>query len=433
MRTVLKNLVLSLITISIVIPPHISAQGKWIQIAQPTTSDLFKLSFLDTARGWACGSDGVIIKTTDGGVTWITLETGTRNMIKDIFMLDGNKGWAISWKEFQDTLSFFGTIMLTTSNGGDSWTNTEFPVRATYFHSILFLDSLNGWLGGEGGALMRTIDGGKRWTPAVVDSSIFTGWPILNINFFSRLLGFAMGGRMDFVGVIWRTTNGGDRWTPESISPEPIYELHFVDSMNIIGIVGDWDFGASIIRSSDGGEQWEYTYLGIFGQPRTMDFRTPSEGWVPLGNQLMITTDTARTWYIQEILGHRTIYDLVFVDSTIGYAVGDSGFVFKYSYKPTGVENYVSPRPATFQLTQNYPNPFNPHTTIEFALQTAAPVSLDVYDVLGASVRSILQNVSMLVGPHQVLFDAGDLPSGIYLYRLSVGGRTSTKKMLLLK
>ncbi|ACF14454.1 peptidase S8 and S53 subtilisin kexin sedolisin [Chloroherpeton thalassium ATCC 35110] len=92
----------------------------------------------------------------------------------------------------------------------------------------------------------------------------------------------------------------------------------------------------------------------------------------------------------------------------------------------------------TYQLLQNYPNPFNPSTVIEFELQARAAVTLRVIDVLGREVKSILQQEKYSAGRHQTNFDAQQLPSGMYFYRLEIQSengvlKSFTKKMLLLK
>jgi hypothetical protein len=84
------------------------------------------------------------------------------------------------------------------------------------------------------------------------------------------------------------------------------------------------------------------------------------------------------------------------------------------------------------ELEQNYPNPFNPVTSIQFALRTSNFAQLAVYDMLGREV-AVLVNDVMPAGAHSVEFDASNLASGVYLYRLTVGGETFTKRMTLLK
>jgi endonuclease I len=89
-------------------------------------------------------------------------------------------------------------------------------------------------------------------------------------------------------------------------------------------------------------------------------------------------------------------------------------------------------RPAIIELSQNYPNPFNPATEIAFNLPEAAEVRLDVFSINGQQVAS-LADERMSAGTHQLRFDAGNLASGVYLYRLQTPTETITRKMTLLK
>jgi hypothetical protein len=85
-----------------------------------------------------------------------------------------------------------------------------------------------------------------------------------------------------------------------------------------------------------------------------------------------------------------------------------------------------------YALHQNFPNPFNPVTTIAFDVLAEGNVTLKIYNLMGQEVRTVV-NGSMLKGRHTVAFDAGNLSSGIYLYRVEVNGFAAEKKMLLMK
>jgi hypothetical protein len=88
--------------------------------------------------------------------------------------------------------------------------------------------------------------------------------------------------------------------------------------------------------------------------------------------------------------------------------------------------------PNQFTLEQNYPNPFNPNTAISFQLSAISNVTLKVYDILGNEITTLV-DMRLNAGKHKVEFDASKLASGVYIYNLTAGSYTDSKKMLLLK
>ncbi len=88
--------------------------------------------------------------------------------------------------------------------------------------------------------------------------------------------------------------------------------------------------------------------------------------------------------------------------------------------------------PITFSLSQNFPNPFNPSTTISYQIAKQGLVSLVVYNVLGKEVATLVNEVKS-AGKYEIKFDASNLSSGIYFYKLTADGFTSTKKFTLIK
>jgi len=98
----------------------------------------------------------------------------------------------------------------------------------------------------------------------------------------------------------------------------------------------------------------------------------------------------------------------------------------------TGVETKKPTTPVEYSLSQNYPNPFNPTTTIQFNLAHRANVLLEVVNEVGEVVK-VIANGSYAEGNHQVLLDASDMATGIYLYRLTANGYIDVKKMVLMK
>ena len=104
----------------------------------------------------------------------------------------------------------------------------------------------------------------------------------------------------------------------------------------------------------------------------------------------------------------------------------------KYNVILTSVNDNINPVPYKFELVQNYPNPFNPSTTIKFSIPSESHVNLKIYDMLGREVRTLL-NEEKVPGNYSVNFIAGNLPSGVYFYKLTAGNYTDAKKLILLK
>ena len=121
------------------------------------------IQFLDESTGWVAGvhvvpqvsQNSVIQKTVDGGQTWVNQETGTEDVLEDIFFLDDQYGWAVGENG----------LVLHTSNGGEKWTTQTSGTEET-LRSIRFTDQYMGWaVGGDlgVGVIVHTNDGGKKW------------------------------------------------------------------------------------------------------------------------------------------------------------------------------------------------------------------------------------------------------------------------------
>lgn len=91
-----------------------------------------------------------------------------------------------------------------------------------------------------------------------------------------------------------------------------------------------------------------------------------------------------------------------------------------------------TPLPQNFKLHQPYPNPFNPTTTIRFSVETSHATSLHIYDINGRLVETLV-NGEMQAGDHEIVWNAGEKPSGVYFLRLQSGDFIETQKIILMK
>ena len=216
-----------------------------------------------------------------------------------------------------------------------------------------------------------------------------------------------------------------------------------------------WKVDAYLVRA-DGSERpalkWLRHYLllpvppvvispsGVSGQPRNTRFvwrkaeaattyRLQVSANRTFGSMIVdsTTADTAVT--VPPLDATTTYYWRVGAANDSGSSAWSSMASFVTGDQIVAVQE-VEAHPPGFRLEQNYPNPFNGSSTITFALSEPAWVRLSVFDVLGREVATPVHG-RRDAGVHQVRFDAGNLPTGVYLYRLSAGRATETRKMIL--
>ncbi len=150
--------------------------------------------------------------------------------------------------------------------------------------------------------------------------------------------------------------------------------------------------------------------------------------WIPLAGSPALT-GSSFTW--------APLTDPYFTATTYVGAFGTSNWTSGWSqFNPVnyviGINRISSEIPSTFSLGQNYPNPFNPSTTIKFDIQKSGLVTLKVYDATGKEVRSLV-NEKLGTGTYEYNFNASNLNSGVYFYKLVSGNYSETRKMLLVK
>jgi glucose/arabinose dehydrogenase len=114
------------------------------------------------------------------------------------------------------------------------------------------------------------------------------------------------------------------------------------------------------------------------------------------------------------------------------YYLTTGGTVTRITYNTNGVRTVESPVPTAFALRQNFPNPFNPSTVIRFSVASEGRVGLQVFNLLGEHIASLVDEWKS-AGSYEVTFDAGRLPSGVYLYQLASGNALLTKRMIFIR
>ena len=131
-------------------------------------------------------------------------------------------------------------------------------------------------------------------------------------------------------------------------------------------------------------------------------------------------------------LAHRTPVEAFAVNDTFMFAGTDYNGVWRRPRPSILSTKTQTDIPRIFDLSQNYPNPFNPTTKIKYSTSKSGMVNIKVYNFIGEEIATLI-NEEKAAGNYEVEFDASDLPSGVYFYRLQEGDFVETKKMILLK
>lgn len=406
------------------------AHGSWTIHSQPTTRDLAKLSFVSDMQGWVVGEMGTILMTTDGGVSWVSQASPVALDIVDIDMLDKLNGFALAQELGENPQ----TTVLHTENGGAEW-----QIRATLndrFNAAAYTDEANGVVVGEEGRILRSVDGGRSWIPANIEHPELAAWKIGEVEFLSSTFGLALGGQYDATGVVWKTLDGGASWTHMRVAGEPVWGAWAFDAENIICVGGDLDYGAGMVMTAEAGESWDYTDLHMWGQAQAVAFRDGVEGWAPLGvaGAYMVSVDSGRNWTSIPAPNGAEMFDVTFTSADVGYMVGTAGTVLRYvaGGGNTGVNELPASRSGEMMLFQNSPNPFALKTEVQFRVAAKGVVTLKVYDLAGREVATLVDE-KLEPGSYTRTLEAGKLASGSYYYKLSMGDRTATRKMMVVK
>jgi len=153
--------------------------------------------------------------------------------------------------------------------------------------------------------------------------------------------------------------------------------------------------------------------------------------WKVNGAQVQTGSDSTYTATFTDPHGTAKIVTAVFTD------IGGLKDSTVWNFTVTGINNNGG-IPTDFVLGQNYPNPFNPMTLISFSLPKEAPVTFEIYNLLGVKVRTLMAGETRSAGTYQYTWDGKNdsgvgMPSGVYLYRVAAGQYVASKKMTLLK
>ncbi len=458
----------------------------------PMLSNLVDIQYYGT-MGFAVSSlNNAIIKTTDDGATW-NLPAGTTVNISwqsKPGVSGGSLGenLCVHPNDRNSIFTNFSGRTYVSRNRGENWTQvgTQIPNANTPHSFFVSPVDTNIWLcaieASGGDKVVRTTDYGQTWNTSITMNFSNYGEPLQidqnnpSVFYFAPDNGgfykstdngatftdisnnypfrspcdvmvtydepntilLADGITSSGLADLFKSTNGGVNWSLKytNASSSEIPTMCNTVFNNKLAFFTNWP-GGNIYQSTNMGETWTLNHTNSFsGWGSGICLEDPdlimSGSWS--GGNTGLSTDGGTTWMTTPGLsGSGGV--MVLVDR--GYIIGQAGsnvYKLNVTYSViTGVsENNISSVPKEFHLSQNYPNPFNPTTKIAYDLPKSGNVVLKIYNELGKEVSTLIDAFKN-AGSYEVTFDASELTSGIYFYKLQADGLVNTKKMLLLK
>jgi len=398
------------------------------------------------------GEIGVYI-STNYGTTWIATNNGLNDLVSAIAVKGSNI--------FGGT--YLSGLYRSTNNGAD-WVHMNIPIPNIPAILSVAINGTNVYAGTDRGFFLST-NNGDTW------SSIPNGWPIYAtgscIVIVENVLyaGCGLG--------IYRSTNNGASWTNANIYAD----------VKLLANNGPYIFAGTnisgVLVSTNSGINWTYDNTGLnYLQIISLAVSGRKVFAATVGGGIYIRSDiipVELTSFTSSVSSNDVILDwesateintLKYeVERKQGYdqwnkisevkAAGNSVTPNSYLYKDKklnsgsyyyrlkivdydGSYDYSKETeaivgiPDKFYLSQNYPNPFNPETKISYTIPVESKVTLKIFDLLGSEIAELV-NEAKPAGIYEVTFNAANLVSGIYIYRLQSGSFTETKKLCLIK
>ena len=295
----------------------LDAGATWKRVYPGTPESLTAIQFTNAEDGWIAG-EKTIFHTSDGGAHWLS-QASLGPGLSGLSFADAENGWVTSLGSYPS----FASAVYHTADGGAHWVQqTGAPVAGW----VVALSPSAALLGGDGGRVARTFDGGASWQSSWRTTADFSG-TLDAVQFLSATTGWAAGSG----GEILKTTNGGSSWTAQaSETTEDISKVDFID------VREGWAVGkqGAIVHTADGGATWTPQASGITDDLGGVAFADSQHGWAVGGTVdqygdsstgvILATSDGGQHWAKQATpIADAALSDVVFADARRGWAVGE--------------------------------------------------------------------------------------------------------------
>ncbi len=276
----------------------------WIRMNTGSTAAMYRLHFVDAFTGWAVGNSSTVLKTTDGGQTWVTQTSGVGAGYNSIHFPTPQVGFVVGQNG----------IVRKSTNGGAFWTTIQ--SGSITLRDVWFVNQNLGFYVGNSGALFRTTNGGGSF------QSVYSGSDFLKeVWFADEQIGYAMSSNK-----LLKTINGGNSWTSYDAEEGQIWlRMHWVNA-NTGYIFGDLNL---ILRTDDGGETWQQIPSDLNETVSCGFFLDEEHGYVGGDRGRIAFTDNGGNSWDNKVSGIGRQYGIAYKTPEIGLMVGTSGNIYR--------------------------------------------------------------------------------------------------------
>jgi photosystem II stability/assembly factor-like uncharacterized protein len=278
--------------------------------------------FLDENKGWIVGSRGTIMATKDGGATWEKLKPGTDDTIRDVHFFDEQNGVVLCERDRFQLGSNAPSYLMKTTDGGAHWDSVEIGQQGSpVVVSMFFGKDKSAWVVGESGAVYSTNEG-ESWQKRVSP----TVFAVMDGAFSDENSGCLVGGG----GTIMFTEDGGRLWNISTVfgkSETKLNSVFFTDQRN------GWTVGSQgkIFATTNGGKSWKPQAAPATSDLFDVYFNSSSEGWAVGANGTLLRTQSGgKVWTnVPSGVPHK-LEKVFFTGRDKGWIIGFGGTLLKY-------------------------------------------------------------------------------------------------------
>jgi photosystem II stability/assembly factor-like uncharacterized protein len=308
-----------------------ASAATWSRQSSGTLGWLHSVFFLDQKTGWAVGSKGALLTTTDGGATWKIQPRPTEDSLQDVYFQDKQIGWLVCEANIYEltTREAPRTYLMRTADGGANWEKVDvngddkkFGNVDTRLTRLIFSRKGHGWVFGEAGTAYTTTDAGKSWKRLQLP----TRYLLLGGAFVDNDRGWLVGAG----ATILQTSDGGDTWHASRLTD--VAGVRFTATSFIDNRLG-WAVGTGgrILRTINGGRTWTRQDAGITTDLLDVKFISDLEGWAVGSHGTVIRTfDGGSHWAAEPSATQHPLERIFITDRDHAWAVGFGGTIISY-------------------------------------------------------------------------------------------------------